>query len=407
MLALAKSFGRDSAMIDVSELQSEFQTLYGRTSRVWSAPGRVNLIGEHTDYNDGFVLPLAINRRTFVCAAARTDRLVRVRSRDFDASAELSLDDVDSSAKVDWVKYIFGVARVLQERGIEIAGADLLIASSVPVGAGLSSSAALEISVGAALVGISGKTVDLKQLALAGQAAEHRFVGTRSGIMDQFVAALGVEGHALLIDCRALEAKPIPLKLKDYTVVVCDTKVEHNLAASEYNKRRAECERAVEILRGSLPEITHLRDVSTADLKRYESLLPKPLDRRARHVVTENERTLAASNALKSGDVKTLGGLMNESHRSLRDDYEVSCAELDLMCEIALSIEGVAGARMTGGGFGGCTINLVRANATDLFQNTVAQDYEKKTGIAPEIYLVEASAGVREETSFDSRLTAS
>lgn len=385
-------------MIDVSELQREFRTLYGREPRVWSAPGRVNLIGEHTDYNDGFVLPLAIDRRTFVAAAARTDRLVHINSRDFSESAKFSLNDKEFSAQGDWVKYIFGVARVLEDQGVELAGANLVTNSNVPIGAGLSSSAALEISVGMALAGISGKSIELKRLALAGQAAEHKFVGTRSGIMDQFVAALGVEGHALLIDCRTLEAQPIPLKLADYTVVVCDTKVEHNLAASEYNKRRAECERAVEILREHLPEISHLRDVSTSDLKTFESVLPAPLDRRARHVVTENERTLAAAEALRADDVKVLGRLMNESHRSLRDDYEVSCQELDMMCEIAHSIEGVAGARMTGGGFGGCTINLVGTDTIDSFQDTIMRDYEKETGISPEIYLVNADAGVREET---------
>lgn len=383
-------------MVDAAKLRRSFIELYGTGPRVWSAPGRVNLVGEHTDYNEGFVLPMAIDRRTFVAGAPRLDRQVHVRSLNFEESEKFDLDRQARPRRWRWLAYVEGVARVLEARGFHLNGVNLLIESDVPVGAGLSSSAALEISVGMALVALSDAEIDRVQLALAGQAAEHEYVGTRCGIMDQFVAALAHQGHALLIDCRSLEATQIPLGLIDVAVVVCDTNIRHELATSEYNRRRAECERGVELLRELLPGTHSLRDISDADFQKFEHQLPEKIGGRCRHVVTENARTLAAAEALRAGDWEEAGRLMTLSHISLRDDYEVSSAELDLLVDIAARIEGVLGARMTGGGFGGCTVNLVRRSALVEFQELISSEYRKVIGLDPTIYVVEAAGGASE-----------
>jgi galactokinase len=383
-------------LIDPEQLRSAFKEMYGVAPRLFGAPGRVNLIGEHTDYNDGFVLPMAIDRETVVAAAARDDRSVRVHSLNLAESGQFDLDEPAQAQRGIWLDYVEGVARVLESRGALLGGADLSILSDVPVGAGLSSSAALELSVGLALVALSGANVERVALALAGQEAEHVFVGTKCGIMDQFVAALGRRGHALLIDCRSLEVEAIPLNLESIAVVVCDTRVKHELSSSEYNKRRAECERGVELLRAALPGIRALRDVSVAEFEQYEDRLPEPVRRRCRHVVTENARTLQAAAALRRGDLEGMGQLMTGSHLSLRDDYEVSSAELDALVEIADRTEGVLGARMTGGGFGGCTVNLVRRDALLKFREVVTREYNNATDQQTDIYVVEASDGARE-----------
>ncbi|MGB7925764.1 MAG: galactokinase [Pyrinomonadaceae bacterium] len=385
-------------MVDLSALRSRFENLYGTEPRLFSAPGRVNLIGEHTDYNDGFVLPMAIDRRTVVAAAARADRRVRAYTLNLEEAAEFDLDRPGTPHRGHWLDYVEGVARVLEDRGLRLSGADLAIESDVPVGAGLSSSAALEISVGLALVSISGAEIDMVELALAGQAAEHTYVGANVGIMDQFVAALGRRGHALLIDCRALHWTPIPLNLPGTAVVVCDTGVKHELAASAYNTRRAECERGVEMLREFLPGIRALRDVSLEEFRQYEEHLPEPVRRRCRHVVSENARVLAFADALRAGRLEEMGRLMALSHQSLRDDYEVSSAELDLLVLIATGLkEATVGARMTGGGFGGCTVNLVRRAAVEEFREVIRREYSRVTNIDPAIYPVEAEGAAEEQ----------
>jgi galactokinase len=383
--------------VDANALRRTFTAEFGRQPRLWSAPGRVNLIGEHTDYNDGFVLPMAIDRRTLVAGSARADRRVRVRSLSFNGTVEFDLEQPTERRAGYWLNYIEGVARVLETRGYRLRGADLALTSDVPVGAGLSSSAALEVSTGLALLSLAGAAVDGRQLALAGQEAEHVYVGAQVGIMDQLVSALARRGHALLIDCRTLATDAIPFDTTDVAVVVCDTNVKHDLASSEYNVRRAECERGVELLRTVLPQIKALRDVSVAEFAQHEDLLPEPIKRRCRHVVTENARTLAAAAALRAGDRAGLGRLMAASHLSLRDDYEVSCTELDLLVELAAGFNGVLGARMTGGGFGGCTVNLVRRAAVDDFQAFITREYQRTTSIEPTLYQVEAADGAREE----------
>lgn len=383
-------------MVDIDALKRTFHELYGRTPRLFVAPGRVNLIGEHTDYNEGFVLPMAVDRKTIVAVGPREDRRVRVHSLDLQEVAAFDLDHEDRANATHWAAYIEGVARVLEKRGFKLTGAELAISSDVPMGGGLGSSAALEISTGYALLTLSGHEIDLKQLALAGQTAEHLYVGTRCGIMDQLAAALGKKSHALLIDCRSLETVPVDLNLPGIAVVVCNTNVEHELASSAYNERRRECERAVEILRQVLPGIQALRDMSWEQFEKYAELLPEPERSRCRHVISENERTLEAAEALKTGKLERLGELMALSHKSLSEDYEVSCRELDVMVDLARKHNGVVGARMTGGGFGGCTVNLVAGEELNNFREFVTSGYEAATGIVPTIYVVAASDGVRE-----------
>ncbi len=385
-------------MSDAERVSCLFRELFGAEPRIFRAPGRVNLIGEHTDYNEGFVLPMAIHRGTTVAAARRGDRTVRVHSINLRETAEFDLDKPGTTRRGIWLDYVEGMAQALLGAGAALSGADLVLSSDVSIGGGLSSSAALEISVGAALLAVSGTKLDKVQLALAGQKAEHTYVGAKTGIMDQFIAALGKADHALLIDCRTLEAALIPLNLAGTAVVVCDSRVRHSLASTEYNTRRGECEQGVELLRRALPGIRSLRDVTAEQFRRCEENLPEPVRRRCRHVVTENERTLAAAKALKSGNPVEMGHLMSDSHRSLRDDYQVSCIELDRLVESALAVPGVYGARMTGGGFGGCTVNLVPRAALQRFQETVAQDYLTATGLAPAIFPAEASDGASEIT---------
>jgi galactokinase len=385
-------------MLDVSDLYHQFERQYGRQPRLFQAPGRVNLIGEHTDYNEGFVLPTAINYSTVVAGAWREDRVVRVCSLDFNEEFEFDLNHSASPQQGLWLNYVEGVARSLELAGREIKGADLLIKSEVPIGGGLSSSAALEISVGFALLSLSEQKIDRITLAKAGQRAEHEYVGAKVGLMDQLTSAFGRRDSALLIDCRSFEITPIAMDTSSLAIVVCDTNIKHKLSASEYNTRRAECEQAVKILKAFLPHLRALRDVSGNDFQQYEEHLPEPIRRRCRHVVTENARTLAAANALRKNDIEVMGELMFESHRSLKDDYEVSCRELDLLVEFAANIDGVIGARMTGGGFGGCTVNFVRKEVAEQFSHTISRKYKNTTDIAPTIYDVEPSEGAGEIT---------
>jgi galactokinase len=380
----------------LTELPAKFREFSGHQPRIFSAPGRVNLIGEHTDYNDGFVLPMAIDRRTFVAAAARDDRLIRVVSTEFEGEIQFELSP-DLQPSNNWSNHIRGVTTCLLRDQFDLSGADLLIDSEVPLGSGLSSSAALEISVGFALLKISEQPVDLVDLALTAQRAEQEFTGTQTGIMDQYIACLGIKNHALLIDCRSLEYRAVKIDTGEARVVVCNSMVKHDLATGEYNRRRAECEEGVRRLARNLPQIQSLRDVEIDEFDLYAGSLPDVIRRRCNHVITENTRTLAAVDALESGQLMEFGQLMNASHQSLRVDYEVSCRELDLLVEIASKCEGVLGARMTGGGFGGCTVNFVKSDHVENFMTKLESQYELQTGIKPECYPCSASQGVRED----------
>ena len=383
-------------MINPKKLKDKFIEIYATEPRLFRAPGRVNLIGEHTDYNDGFVLPMAIDRETAVAISARRDRLIRVYTANYNQSAEFNLDVETERQSGYWLNYIEGVARILEQKNVKLMGADLLIWSDVPTGAGLSSSAALETGIGLALSEISNQTIDRTTLAQIGQQTEHDFVGVKVGIMDQFVSANARAGHALLLDCRTLKYENVPLDTKNTAVVICDSLVTHELASSEYNTRRNQCEQAVEILKNFLPEIVKLRDVSLSEFEKYAAELPEIVCRRARHIITENERTLNAADALKQNDLESFGKLMWASHASMRDDYEISCRELDILVEIARKINGVLGARMTGGGFGGSTVNLVKRDCLEEFKEKISTEYQQKTGIELKILVSEASNGASE-----------
>ena len=382
-------------MIEAKELSTTFQSLCGSEPRIYRAPARVNLIVEHTDYNEGFVMPAAINFSTWVTVTPRDDRVIEVSSENFQETFKFDLDDTTARAKGHWSDYVRAVALTLEQAGYRLKGAQLKIRGEVPIGAGLSSSASIEVATGYALLQHSGFAIERIELAKLCQRAEQNFVGMRCGIMDQFVACHGQEGRALLLDCRSLEYELLPLP-EDVRLVICNTMVKHQLAGSEYNQRRSECEEGVHHLARALPDVRALRDVSLADLEAHGRELPEAVYRRCRHVISENTRVLQAKTALENRDLSEFGQLMNESHRSLRDDYEVSCEELDLMVELAREADGVYGARMTGGGFGGCTINLVKAESCTDFTDSVAREYERSTGVAPEVYVCRAAPGVSE-----------
>ncbi len=386
-------------MADVLALAAAFHQRYGTRPRIFRAPGRVNLIGEHTDYNDGFVLPMAIDRGTAVAIARRNDRILRIWSLNLNDFSELDLNNIGTGHHGTWVDYAEGIVSALAGQGLVLAGADIALESDVGIGSGLASSAALEIALGTALIATAGGTLDSLSLALAGQTAEHMHVGIQCGIMDQFISVHALENHAILLDCRTLRAKQIPLNLHEYETVVCDSKVRHTLASSEYNQRRLDCRSGVKLLGAVLPGIRALRDITLHELESHRSLLPETIFRRCRHVISENARALKAAEALSSGDVALMGRLMSASHQSLRDDYQVSCSELDILVESAEAQSGVLGARMTGGGFGGCTVNLVKQRSFDSFRENVSREYQKKAGITPEIFAVRASPGANEITN--------
>jgi galactokinase len=380
-------------MRDRGSFVEEFRRVFASEPRLYRAPGRVNLIGEHTDYNDGFVLPAALELATFAAVAARPDRKLRVRSLLMSQTREFDLDEKDPKPQKDWSDYVRGVAVMLERSGHRLVGADMLLDSDVPVGSGLSSSAALEVAVGYALLATAGIAIDLKALALVCQRAENEFVGMRCGIMDQFIACHGAAGRALLIDCRSLDSRLVPIDPKA-RLVICNTMVHHEHVASEYNARRRDCERGVELLSAVLPGIRALRDVSPAALERHAGLLPPVIYRRCRHVVTENDRTTRAAAALEAGDLELVGRLMAESHASMRDDFEITVAEVDRMVELNSGVRGVFGARMTGGGFGGCTISLVEAGAVEGFKAAVTPAYRAATRLTPVIFVSSPGAGV-------------
>jgi galactokinase len=369
-----------------------FKKRFGSLPGIFRAPGRVNLIGEHTDYNDGYVMPAAVGFSTYVGIAPRSDRKLLIHSEEFPGNFEFDLDALPEKRVGAWCDYVLGVASVLQQQGHKLAGANLLAHGEVPIGAGLSSSAALEVSSALALLSLTDKHMPLPEVAKLCRRAENEFVGAKVGIMDQFVSCMGKAGHAFFLDCRSLEFKfvPIPAGLK---FVVCNTMVKHDLATGAYNTRREECEAGVRIFAKWDPAIRALRDVSIAMLDRHANDLPSTIWKRCSHVVRENQRTLDAARALTEGDLSRVGELMRESHNSLRDLYEVSCRELDVMVEAAEGLPGFCGGRMTGGGFGGCTVNLVREENADDFAKTIAERYRQATGINPQVYLCSAEDG--------------
>ncbi len=369
------------------KIRREFEQRFHTPSAfVVRAPGRVNLIGEHTDYNDGFVLPLAIDRAVWIALRPRADRQVLVHSLDFAGSTTFALDELTRSDD-GWVEYVKGVAWALREAGHRLHGWEGVIAGDVPVGAGLSSSAALELAVARAFAVVSELPWDAAKMALLGQRAENEWVGVRCGIMDQMISAAGRAGHALLIDCRSLHAEAVPFP-SGTTVVVLDTGTRRGLVDSAYNERRRQCESAARTF-----GVSALRDVSSACFEAECGRLDEITRRRARHVVTENERTLQAADAMRCGDAVAVGRLMDASHASLRDDFAVSSRELDVMVECGRAHPACLGIRMTGAGFGGCAVALVQSQQAEAFTSAVAAEYQKTTDIAPILYVCAATEG--------------
>ena len=402
----------------ISAIAQKFEETFGSPPTfIASAPGRVNLIGEHTDYNDGYVFPVAIDKYINIAARQRTDRRVTLHASDVNDSWEFNLDARHSISQQApaWSRYLIGVASLLQASGRKIAGIDAVITGNVPIGAGLSSSAALSVSATLAFLtaGSELETAlnafvsenDKKELAALCQRVEHEFAGVNCGIMDQTISLLGKENHGLFLDCRSLEHEHVPLNLAGHYITICNTKVKRELATSEYNKRRAECEKGVDILRQSIPNISSLRDIALTDFKKHEEELPILTQKRCRYVIEENTRVLDAISVLKARNQQIIeetdealiqfGRLMNASHNGLRDDYEVSCRELDLLTDIACSITGVIGSRMTGAGFGGCTVSIVHKDALETFQTRVKKEYREQIGIEPEIYLCRVGDGAQ------------
>lgn len=376
----------------MTQLLSHFQAVYGRPATLLArAPGRVNLIGEHTDYNDGYVLPAAIERETRIAAAPRPDGIVRLVARDLDRETTFDLAHVAPAAdpQATWSNYVRGVAAGLLAAGYRLRGLDAVIQGNVPVGSGLSSSAALEMASVQAFAAAGEFTVPPDQAARIGQKAEHDFVGANTGLMDQLASALGQPDRVLLIDCRDLSYRPVPTPA-GATILIADTAVRRQLASSAYNERRSQCEAAAAAM-----GVRALRDATLEMLARVD--VPDVVRRRAQHVIEENDRVLATVAALQAGDLTQVGRLMNASHASLRDLYEVSSAELDAMAELLRSQPGCYGARLTGAGFGGCCVALVDAPAVDAAIAAVSAAYSAQTGLTPALYPTRAAQGARVE----------
>jgi galactokinase len=359
-----------------------------------SAPGRVNLLGEHTDYNDGFVLPMAIDARITLLGALNGTNEVNLYSLDFEAKDSFSLEAITQTEIHRWSNYIRGVCDLLQKDGYNLAGMDIVLQGNVPLGAGLSSSAALEVATALFVDKLNDLKINKTELVKLAQRAENEFVGVNCGIMDQFISMLGEKDHALFLDCRSLDYQTVAARFEEAgcTLVVINSGVKRGLVDSEYNLRRSQCEEAVQLLKKDLPEITALRDVTIEHLDLINAL-PEALRKRARHVVSENQRVLDAIEFLKADNLEAFGELLYASHESLRDDYEVSCSELDLLVEIARSTPGTLGARMTGAGFGGSMIILTAKSAVEELKNRVMDEYTAKTQITPEIFTFKAVEG--------------
>jgi galactokinase len=382
---------------------AQFDKAFGqRPDVIVRSPGRVNLIGEHTDYNDGWALPMALDLGTDVVAARRDDRILRVAAPRLGAVNEISLDRLNPRHGSGFARYVAGTAVILGDIGCPVPGADLLIDGNLPIGAGLSSSASLELGVAVAIAELADYPIDSAELPRLGQRVENDIIGLRSGIMDQFAVAHGIADHALRIDCRSLQAEsvPIPSALR---VLVLDSGVPRSLAESAYNQRRKECEAALLALRTADPSLKALRDVTATQLGNESWRLSGVQLRRARHVVTENQRVLQAAAALRSGDARRFGQLLSKSHLSLRDDYEVSCSELDALVNICTSTAGVLGARLTGAGFGGCVIAIAAADRADRAVTAIAERYRRTTGLPGAGYICTASAGTHIRWTSEAR----
>jgi galactokinase len=385
--------------MNIAELKATFIDLYGGSEdeiRAFFSPGRVNLIGEHTDYNGGYVFPCALSFGTYLLARENNDRKVSFATTNFDHRGMISLDEPFENEGRSWINYPVGVLNEFRKMAKEIDGLDLLYSGDIPNAAGLSSSASIEMATAFAMNQLFGFGMDRMELVKLSQRAENLFVGVNCGIMDQFASGMGAANHALFLNCDTLEFERVPLDLKSMKIVIANTNKRRGLADSKYNERRAQCESAVEALRTG-KKIRNLSDLDLDDFHSLQHLIEDEVDRkRAKHVISENERTLAAIEALNAGDIEKFGQLMNESHDSLRDDYEVTGKELDTLVEEARMIDGTIGSRMTGAGFGGCTVSIVKEDAVELFIREVGKGYAEKTGLTADFYVAEIGDGSKQ-----------
>lgn len=382
----------------IGKCREVFEQKFGEGGEIhgYFSPGRVNLIGEHTDYNGGHVFPCALTIGTYGVARRRTDRKLRLYSMNFEQTGvvETSLDELEPCAETLWTRYVKGVIWAFARKGKPIeTGFDFLCLGTIPNGSGLSSSASLEVLTGTVLKDLYGFEESMKEVALYSQLAENQYVGVNCGIMDQFAIAMGKKDHAIFLDTATLSYTYVPVKLDGARIVIGNTNKKRGLGDSKYNERRGECETALREI-GSVKQAASLGALSEAEFEEVQTAIADPIRRRrARHAVTENQRTIQAVEALKRGDIEEFGQLMNASHLSLKEDYEVSCEELDILVEEAWEIEGVLGSRMMGAGFGGCTVSIVENNAVNEFISKIGQNYEKRTGLRAEFYVVETGNG--------------
>lgn len=392
--------------MDLNEMKSMFYDVFGEGGelRYFESPGRVNLIGEHVDYCGGPVLPAALTMKTTIIARKREDNLLRLKATDLDIFVEAPLDKLaDFKGKLKWGDYQLGVAQELIDAGYDLCGADMLFDDTVPHGGGLSSSAAIEVSTALCLSTFANEMAgidnnpDMIKLALISQKAEHNYIGVNCGIMDQFASAMGKKNHAIFLNCSTLDYEHVPLNLGDCKIVLTNTNVKHSLGSSKYNERRGECEEGLAALKTVLPDVNQLVDVSVEDFnKNYNVIENEVVRRRIKHVVSECERVKRSVVAMKSNDLVSFGQLMNASHDSLKDDYEVTCPELDFLSAETRKIEGVLGSRMTGAGFGGCTVSIIKNSAVDEYINKVGKLYKEKFGIDASFYISDVGDGGRE-----------
>lgn len=381
-------------MIDLKRQEQAFQTRYGVAAEiVVRAPGRVELIGNHTDYNDGFVLPMAIDRQCMILARRRKDGKVRVHSDLFQEDVEFPLDADIRPGQPAWANYGKGVMALLLKAGKRLIGLDMVLTCDVPSGGGLSSSAAIEVAYAKTFLAAAGQTLDPVDLALLCQQAEHQYAGAPCGIMDQFICVLGKAGHALLLDCRTREYELVPVPFQHASILIADTKVKHDLGQSGYPLRRKQCLEVVDVLKRDMPTVTHLRDIDSAILEKYRPRLDEIHYKRARHVLTENDRVMKMAEGFRTNDLALAGRMMGLSHASSRDDYDVSCEELNFMVQEVSGYQGVYGARMSGGGFGGCIVALVENEYADEIQKKLADAYNRKYGKIPSTFCTGAAGG--------------
>ncbi len=389
-----------------NELKSMFLEIYGGDGdniRFFTSPGRVNLIGEHTDYNGGYVFPAALNLTTIVVARKRDDMQMNLAATDLDVRVRASLKELERYKKLEWGNYQLGVADELIKAGYDLIGSDLLYHSTIPFGAGLSSSASIEVSTALVLVTFANEAkgikadVDLVEMAKIGQKAENNYVGVNCGIMDQFASAMGKADHAIFLNCRDLSFKHVPLNLSGYKIVISNTNKKRSLGASKYNERRSECESGLEILKNVIPDIAYLGEISYEQFVKNKHLIEdNTIRNRVEHVISENDRVLKSIDVLNSDNIEEFGKLMIQSHNSLRDLYEVTGIELDTLVEEALKIDGVVGSRMTGAGFGGCTVSLVKEDVVEKFKEEVGRNYYERVGLNAAFYVCEAGDGAKE-----------